>query len=192
MTKISNTTILSMAADLYAKQGMENFSMRKLASDLGVAHSVVYHYYQDEESLLRAMYDWVNTELGIRRKALPAAKSADAMLKQRIAFQIDNTELIVTVLKYYLAHRHLFKPHEGGFVPDKSTLHIEEVLEFGLRKKEFTVVDLKDDAKVITHAINGFLLEYYPHKPEGKEKIALIRRIHSFLLRALKGGEKHE
>jgi hypothetical protein len=112
------------------------------------------------------------------------------MLKQRIEFQIDNQEAIVAVLKYYLAYRKKFKKFKNGFVPDKSALHIEEVLKYGLVTKEFIVDNLEDDAKVITHAINGFLLEYYPHVPKGKEKDELVCRIYQFLIRALKGGEK--
>ena len=83
-----------------------------------------------------------------------------------------------------------FKKYKNGYVPDKSALHIEEVLRFGIQTGEFTLKNLEDDAKVMTHAINGFLLEYYPHSPTGKEKKDLINRIYSFLIRALKGGEK--
>ena len=58
-----------------------------------------------------------------------------------------------------------------------------------METKEFTITHLDDDAKVITHAINGFLLEYYPYMPERKEKKELIDRIYRFLIRALKGGD---
>lgn len=111
------------------------------------------------------------------------------MLRQRIEFQIDNQETIVAVLKYYLAYRSRFKKFKNGFVPDKSALHIEEVLRYGMERNEFSITDIEDDAKVITHAINGFLLEYYPYTPKGIEKKELIDRIYLFLIRALKGGE---
>ncbi len=113
------------------------------------------------------------------------------MLKSRIGFQIDNAQSIVAILKYYLSHRPSFRKNKQGFVPDKSTLHIEEVLRYGIRTGEFHISDLQNDAKVMTHAINGFLLEYYPHSPKGREKEALIDRIYTFLVRALKGGEKN-
>jgi hypothetical protein len=132
----------------------------------------------------------LNGTLGKKRADLPMVPTASAMLKQRIEFQIDNQEAIVAVLKYYLAYRKKFKKFKNGFVPDKSALHIEEVLEFGRKTNEFYVKNLEDDAKVIAHAINGFLLEYYPYLPKGEEKKELIGRIFSFLMRALKGGEK--
>jgi hypothetical protein len=112
------------------------------------------------------------------------------MLKQRIGFQIDNQEEVVAVLKYYLAYRNNFKKFKNGYVPDKSALHIEEVLREGVSRNEFIIKNLEDDAKVITHAINGFLLEYYPHTPKGAERQQLINRIFNFLIRGLKGGDK--
>ena len=136
------------------------------------------------------MYDLNNKSLGQKRTKLSQPKTASEMLKQRIEFQLDNSEEIVAVLKYYLAYRKNFEKFKNGFVPDKSALHIEEVLRFGVETKEFKIKNIEDDAKVITHAINGFLLEYYPYKPKGKEKDELIERIYSFLIRALKGGEK--
>lgn len=190
MSKINSTIILEKAASLYARQGFEPFSIRTLASYIPITPSVIYHYFQDEETLLRAMYEFMNHELGEKRKQEVQPKTAKDMLKKRIEFQLDNSEYIVAVLKYYLSHRLEFKKNSQGFVPDKSALHIEEVLEYGIQTGEFFITNLKDDAKVITHAINGFLLEYYPHAPTGKEKKELINRIYSFIVRALKGGEE--
>ncbi len=189
MTKTNAATIIEKAAGIFARAGIENFSIRKLAKEIPISPSVIYHYFSDEQSLLNAMFDYLNTELGKKRVLLPNVKTASAMLKQRIEFQLDNQEAIVAVLKYYLAFRKTFPKFKNGFVPDKSALHIEEVLKFGMQTNEFHIVNLEDDAKVITHAINGFLLEYFPYTPEGKEKKQLIQRIYSFLIRALKGGE---
>jgi AcrR family transcriptional regulator len=190
MAKVNQGIILGKATELYAKFGFEEFSIRKLAEKIPISHSVIYHYFSDEEVLLKSMFDSLNHQLGKKRAGLPQSKSAWARLKQRIEFQVDNAEPIVAVLKYYLTHRPSFKKNARGFVPDRSALHIEEVLEYGIKTGEFSVSDLKDEAKVITHAINGFLLEYYPHKPQGKEKQELIDRIFRFLKKSLKGGEK--
>lgn len=185
MTKLSTELILEIAGRLYARNGEDNFTVRKLAKELKISPSVVYYYFKDESVLLRAMFDYLNHELGLRRAALPRMKSAKRMLQQRIEFQIDNQQAIVAVLKYYLSFRSTFPRFKNGFVPDKSALHIEEVLRFGIETGEFRVVNLEDDAKVITHAINGFLLEYFPHTPHAREKKELVSRIYSFLLRAL-------
>jgi AcrR family transcriptional regulator len=190
MKQDTKQLILIKASHNFALNGYEEFSIRTLAKEVPIAPSVIYHYFSDKDELLKEMYLGLNKELGEKRTALPNLKTASEMLKQRIEFQIDNSEEIVAVLKYYLAYRKDFKKNKNGYVPNKSALHIEEVLKFGIETKEFKINNLEDDAKVITHAINGFLLEYYPHKPIGIEKKELINRIYSFLIRALKGGEK--
>lgn len=186
----TKTQILEHATRLFADVGYDKFTIRLLAKDIPLAPSVLYHYFTDKDELLRSMYEYINRDLGEKRRHLPTPKTAAEMLKNRIEFQIDNQEQIVAVLKYFLAYRKNFKRFKDGFVPDKSSLHIEEVLRYGVEKNEFVVRDIEDDAKVITHAINGFLLEFYPHTPKGKEKEKLVEKIHTFILRALKGGEK--
>jgi AcrR family transcriptional regulator len=187
--KNTKDIIISKTSQMFAATGSLDFSIRNLAKQVPITPSVIYHYFKNEEDLLFAMYLSLNKGLGEKRAMLPKTKTASEMLKQRIRFQIDNQEDIVAVLKYYFSHRNNFKKFKNGFVPDKSALHIEEVLRFGLETKEFKVTNLEDDSKVIAHAINGFLLEYYPFKPVGKEKDELIERIYNFLIRALKGGE---
>jgi AcrR family transcriptional regulator len=189
MKQDTKQIILKKAVHTFAQNGYEGFSIRILAEQIPIAPSVVYHHFKDKDALLKEMFDQLNKNLGSKRSKLPNVTTASAMLRQRIEFQIDNQESIVAVLKYYLAYRDTFKRFKNGFVPDKSALHIEEVLQYGLETKEFFVENLEDDAKVITHAINGFLLEYYPHIPKGKEKKELVDRIFNFLIRALKGGE---
>jgi AcrR family transcriptional regulator len=177
--------IINQAEKLFALQGYEGVSMRELAKQCNIAPSVLYYYFADKDVLLKAMFDSINTELGKQRALLPQLKSAQEMLLQRVIFQLDNAEKVTAVLKYYLSYRQVFKKLKLGFVPEKAYLHIEEVLEYGLKTKEFAVKDVVEDAKVITHAINGFILEYYPKTPTGAEKIKLAKSITSFLLRAL-------
>lgn len=186
MENLTKQLIIKKAAGLFASGGYDGFNIRTLAERIPVAPSVVYHHFKDKDALLKEMFDSLNRELGRKRAKLPTPDSASEMLKQRIEFQINNQESIVAVLKYYLAYRKMFKRFKTGFVPDKSALHIEEVLKFGMETGEFTVINLEDDSKVIAHAINGFLLEYYPYLPKTQEKKELVDRIFNFLIRALK------
>jgi AcrR family transcriptional regulator len=189
MSKITNTIILEKASEIFAYGGLGEFRIRLLAKKLGVVPSVIYHHFTNEEVLLKNMFDYLNSELGRKRSQLISLNNTSDMLKQRIEFQLDNATAIVAVLKYYLAFRKTFPKRKDGFVPDKSALHMEEVLRFAKSKGDYKRSTLKDDAKVMTHAVNGFLLEYYPHVLVRKEKTALIQKIHNFLFRALKGGE---
>jgi AcrR family transcriptional regulator len=180
--------ILHETKRLFAKDGVEGVSIRAVAENTKIVPSVIYHYFKDKDTLLRTMFDSINTDLGIKRSKLPVTDTSGQMLRQRIIFQLDNAESIVAVLKYYLAYRTTFPKFQKGFVPDKSSLHIEEVLERGVESGEFVGVSIQEDAKVITHAINGFLMEYFPYQPKGKEKKELIDMIYSFLIRSLTKG----
>ena len=75
-------------------------------------------------------------------------------------------------------------------LPPKAYLHMQEVLEKGIESGEFYVIDMVADAQVMTHAVNGFLLEYYPEEIADKEKDQLVQKLHQFLIRGLKGGER--
>lgn len=177
---------MKKALQLFAREGYEGVSMRILAEQVPIAPSVLYHHFKDKDALLKELFDTVNTQLGVERAKLPEVKTAADMLRQRIEFQIDHAEEIVAVLKYYLTYRDSFAENTLGFIPEKGYLHILEVLDYGAETGEFVIHNREEDAKVITHAINGFLLEYYPHKPEARQKADLVEIIYQFIIRALK------
>lgn len=191
MSKDRKQEIINKTIHLFALQGYEGVSMRNLADEVGIASSVLYHYFSDKNVLLKEVFDETNINLGKYRATLPVLDKASDMLKQRIIFQLDHAEEIVFVLKYFLHERRNLPKFKSGYVPEKTTRHIEEVLELGQKTGEFQIKDTALDAKVITHAINGFILEYYPAKLEENEKEEIATMIHTFLMNALtKGGEK--
>jgi len=185
MSKVSSELILEAAGTLFADHGFVNFSVRAVAKKLRITPSLIYYYFKNQDELLVSMFRHLNRKLGEKRAQLPLPPTAKEMLKQRIAFQIDNQSDIVAVLKYYQSYRPNFKKFKDGFLPDKSALHIEEVLEYGKKTGDFKVTNIQNDSKVITHAINGYLLEFHPHKPSLSEKKQLIESIYSFIVRAL-------
>ncbi len=178
--------IIKNAREIFANEGYKALGLREVAKRSHIATSVLYYYFTGKDSLLKEVFDRTNTALGILRKKLPKTKNASEMLKQRIAFQLDHSEMIIAVLKYYLKYRKTFIKQHRGFVPEKAYLHILEVLERGIKDKEFNITDINSDAKVITHAINGFVLEYHPVIPKGKEKQKLINQIYGFIIKALR------
>lgn len=191
MSILVKNKILKKAAKMVAVRGVDGISMRTLAIETGIAVSVLYHYFKNKDDLLYQMFKHTGKELGSSRSKLPPVKNSASMLKQRIKFQLDNAEDIVAILKYYFAYRSDFSKAESGFIPDRAYTHIVEVLECGVRTKEFKVQNIIQEAKIITHAINGFVLEYFPAKLSGKEKIILINSISEFLLKALNFQEKN-
>ncbi|NCU40502.1 TetR/AcrR family transcriptional regulator [Candidatus Saccharibacteria bacterium] len=191
MTVNTKLTILKISKELFAKNGYEGFSMRILAKESGVGLSSIYHFFSDKDEILKEVFDITNKELGIARVKLPKTNSAEAMLLDRIKFQFQHIEDVVFVLKYYLHFRPEFLKLESGYLPSKGYLHIEEVLEVGVKTHEFNIQpsEIYKEAKVIAHAINGFLLEYYPETPNKDELADVIASIHDFLMRSLTNKE---
>lgn len=191
MTKATRETILQTSKRLFAKNGYEGFSMRTLAAESGVGLSSIYHFFTDKDVLLEEIFHATNTYLGIERAKLPLRQSAAEMLYDRIVFQFRHIENVVFVLKYYLHFRAKFRKLDSGYIPAKAYLHIEEVLRAGILSGEFAIPPeaLEQEAKVVAHAINGFLLEYYPATPKAKELQAVARPIHAFILRSLTNKE---
>lgn len=159
--------------------------MRLVAKHIPIAQSVIYHYYKNKDELLAAMYHRANKTLGEARAALPETNTAKEHLAQIIAFQFDYMEEITAVLKYYLYNRDLFAKTGSGTLPEKATLHIEEVLDHGVKTGEFVVTNKHDQAKVIAHSINGYLLEYFPHLPSQDQRKEITNTLVSFCTKAL-------
>lgn len=190
MTRNSKVLVEQTAFEIFAKGGYEALSMRELSKQSGVTLSSIYHYFADKDILLKTLFDKTNTELGQKRALLPRRRNAHAMLKDRIAFQFEHIASVVFVLKYYLHFRPEFLRLDSGYVPAKAYLHIDEVITVGLQTGEYNSKDPVTDAKIMAHAINGFLLEYYPDPPTGRELAKLVTEITDFLQRAMiaKGG----
>lgn len=189
MKKVKTDELISVAAKrLFAKRGYDGVSMRILAKESGVGLSSIYHFFADKDILLKTIYDKTNRELGIERDKLPAQETMQQMLEQLIEFQFDHIEDVVYVLKYYLTYREHFASLPTKVLPAKSVLHVEEVLRYGITNGELQMEDSEIIAKarVITHTINGYLLEYYPYVPEGNERKQVVSDIVSFTMAALK------
>ncbi len=191
MAAQTRVTILNTAKRLMALHGYEGLSMRILATECQTGLSSIYHFFSDKDAVLKELFEATNTRLGIIRAGLPVQNNASAMLEQRIRFQFEHIEDVVFVLKYYLHFRPEFLRLDSGYIPSKAYLHIEEVLEFGVQNGEFSIPtdQTAPQSKVITHAINGFLLEYYPDCPKGEALDNVVQTIHAFLLRSLTNKE---
>ncbi|MFA9289200.1 MAG: TetR/AcrR family transcriptional regulator [Weeksellaceae bacterium] len=175
--------ILKKSKELFTQKG-DMLSMRTLAHACKIQPSVLYYHFKNKEDLLRTAFDRTCKKLGELRKELPDLTDPIMMLRQRIEFQFDNAGDIMFVLKYYVEYRADFKKHALGFIPN-SHVHIREVLEEGVKQKVFKIKNIDHDALVIAHAINGFVMEYYPQVPKGKSRVELVDMIQSFIIRAI-------
>lgn len=186
MTKDTKQDIFDAAKELFAKRGYDGVSMRKLAKQANISLSATYHYYSDKDVMLQEIFDATNTQLGKDRAKLKVRQTMSEALQDRLEFQFAHMGEIAFVLKYYLHNRDQFEQNESGFVPEKTSLHIEEVLLLGRELGELREdIDIRREAKVITHAINGFVLEIYPAILSPKDTVKIIQDLHSFIMRSI-------
>jgi AcrR family transcriptional regulator len=183
----TESKILTSARQLFARRDYEGLSMRHLSAESGVSLSSIYHFFEDKDYLLKAVYLQTNRQLGEARKALQQKPTAEQMLEQILDFQFEHIEEVVFVIKYYMHYRDDFAALPTKTLPPKAALHIEEILQKGNETGEFTIEpkDIPMRAKIVAHTINGFLLEYYPAVPKGKDRQTVIREITDFAMRAL-------
>ena len=177
--------IILVCRRLFAEQGYSGFSMRIFAQTIGSSLSALYYYYPSKDELLKDMFNTINTNLGVTRSQIAPSVSMNDMLQKRIRFQFEHAEEVVAVLKYYMHFRTSFPKSEYGYLPEKAHLHIEEVLRFGIEIREIAPLNVPRQSRIITHMINGFVLEYFPITPTPGELDQLTHDITKFTMRSL-------
>lgn len=189
--KQTEEMIRTIALRIFAAKGYDGLSMRTLAAASGVGLSSIYHFFADKDVLLKDIFDRTNTQLGKERLRLKPRATARQMLKDRIRFQFMHMEEVVFVLKYYLHFRDEFAARPEKILPAKAYLHVEEVLHKGISTGEFIIpaARIESLAKIITHSINGFLLEYYPQELRKSEMTRLVNELTDFTMRSLTNKE---
>ena len=93
----SRSKILACACDLYLREGIEGFSMRKLARELGVTAPSLYRHYDSKESLLIAVVEEAHRLFAQRLyRALRARTPHERMHRagaEYIEFALNNPHL---------------------------------------------------------------------------------------------------
>lgn len=93
------TTLLDAATTIIREKGIDELSLRKLATHVGVSRTAPYHHFKDKNELLCAI-----AEEGFKQRHLDATKSFDddtlsmtdkfrAYIHQYVKFAITNPEL---------------------------------------------------------------------------------------------------
>lgn len=177
--------IIHKTIPLLARHGYAGTTMRTVAEAAAIKQSVVYYHFSDKAALLRAVRQYLNRHLDEGLHALPSVQTTAALLRQRLAFQIAERESVVCLLQYFMAVKQDFPMQADGYVPERAYLHMREIIDAGIREGCYRSDDPAFDAKILTHLINGFLLEYYPHEMTRGEEVALTERLAIFIERSL-------
>ena len=187
MSHDTKNIIISQVLGLMATTDPRAISMRKVADLVGVQQSVIYHHFHSKEELIAQAFQTAYQQLQQAYVELPAESDVHALLSQRIKYQLDNGHAIIPMLRYFMAFKQDKQGQPGGYIPQRAYAHIKEVIDLGVKQGVYASADSDADARVIVHAINGFVMEYYPDT--GSHRDELIRMIQNFIERSLtKGG----
>lgn len=189
MSEDTRTKLINSTLDLMRSTDPNHISVRQVAGRTGIRQSVIYHYFPAKHQLLHAAFLAAQRDIRQALEDLPPMHgNAQRLMRQRIEYQLDNAHLIVPMLRYFMAFKHLQPDKPGGFIPAQAYRHIKEAIDEGVKQGMYATKASEQDAKVIVHAINGFVLEYHPINPVYKEN--LINVIQQFVERALIGNER--
>lgn len=190
MSEETRTRLIKETLRLMAVVGPDEISMRRVAQESNIQQSVIYYYFPDKDSLLAAAFGSAQKQIRAALMGLRQLQDPREMLQQRINYHFTHGHLIVPMLRYFMAVK-LSKPGvPGAFIPEAAYRHIQEPIELGNKTGVFSSPDPAADARIITHAINGLILEHYPDKLTPKTRRELEQNMYLFIERALtaKGG----
>lgn len=184
--------IIQNAKEMFVTVDETSFTMRTLADRLEISQSTIYHYFVSKDKLLESVFSNSKNSLKKQRESLTNTNSLYEAIYQRVEHQFKNAIDVIFILKYYLHYRDDFKENSMGYIPKQAYQHIQEILD--LHQQEISPeLNIEEQSKIITHAINGFILEYYPHLPDANKRDEIINSISKFVYRSLtlRGGEMH-
>ena len=106
--------ILAAAQRLFAEQGISAVSVRDVASEAGVTHGLIHHYFGTKEQLAAAAI----------RAAVSA--SAEVLVANPVDTDLASLDVMRRVLRYFLTDGKggallLARAELGGFEPEKPT-----------------------------------------------------------------------
>ncbi len=114
--------LLDASFRMFAEQGYDASTMRRLAAAAGVSTGALYHYFPDKPSILAAMFELLTRrDIARIQNRLPVDAAVPARIAALFAFLRENTEYLRALLSLALeVHR-----HEPG---DTSRVHVQGAL----------------------------------------------------------------
>lgn len=170
-------TILSVAKNLFVKQGYTATSMREVAEAAGIGKATIYHHFPDKQAILMTLVEGIiarmRGSLGkIEAETGPRERFEVAAIES-MRFLFDAADLM------QIARREVPGAREqlvGNFVVFFSEYHklLKEALVKGMKMKLFRPLDPDDAALVFMTMVQGnFALVYLTgQRSESPEKAA--------------------
>jgi AcrR family transcriptional regulator len=187
--------ILDAARELFAKEGYENVSMRKIARKIDYSATTIYLYFKDKDELFGSICEETFTKLVKRFEDIVA--SADDPLEQLRRAGRAYIEFGLSHPNHYKVtfmgcgqpgHIEDEKLDFHGSIGEKCFLHLRTIVENCVRQGKIRPVDVDATSQALWAAAHGItsLLISDPHFPwVSKER--LIEHVVDVMTKGLRG-----
>lgn len=164
MVSKTRERFIEVARQLFARKGVENTTMNDIASASSKGRRTIYTYFKSKTEIFNAVIE-TETEKILSRLRVILAKpiSPEEKMREYIAERFDAMKDIVgrngslragffrDVRKVQRAQR---------MISAKETALLGEILEEGVRDHSFAVTDVRKEAIIIIHSIQGLVVAY--------------------------------
>jgi len=154
--------ILNAARELFAREGYENVSMRKIAEKIDYSPTTIYLYFEDKDELLHSICEQTFTEL-VKTLENIVASTSDPIEQLR---QVGRA-----YIEFGLSHPNHYKvtfmragqpgPIEGpkfdyqGSMGEKCFLHLRSIVERCVQQGKIRPVDLDAASQALWAVVHG-------------------------------------
>jgi AcrR family transcriptional regulator len=187
--------ILDAARELFAKEGYQNVSMRKIAEKIDYSPTTIYLYFEDKNELLSSICEETFTKL-VKEFEDIVASTDDPIeqLKRAGRAYIDfglshpNHYTVTFMGAGHPGHTEEHKFDFQGSMGERCFMHLRSIVERCVRQGKFRPLDLDATSQALWAVVHGItsLLITHPLFP-WVDKNLLINQVIDVMAEGLKG-----
>ncbi|MCH5218026.1 MAG: TetR family transcriptional regulator [Muribaculaceae bacterium] len=164
MVSKTREKFIEVARQLFARKGVENTTMNDIASASSKGRRTIYTYFKSKTEIFNAVIDSETEKILSRlRVILSKPLSPEEKLREYVAARFDAMKDIVgrngslragffrDVRKVGRAQR---------LIAAKEVALLSDILEEGVAKGQFVVADIRKQAIIIIHAVQGLVVPF--------------------------------
>jgi TetR/AcrR family transcriptional regulator, cholesterol catabolism regulator len=168
--------ILEAAAQVFRQKGFHGASMANIAEAVNLQKASLYHHVSSKQEILFELLDRA-LELLLERISpiasldLPADERLCRMIREYLQILAENTDLSAVLL---FEHRSLEGRQHARHIPNRDKFENlwRDVLEDGVRARQFACEDVPLTARAILGILNWTITWYKPNGPLTVQQIA--------------------
>lgn len=144
--------ILDAARELFAREGVEQISMRRLAEAVGYSPGTLYLHFASKEDLLRCLVDQA---FGTLLAMLQASRASTSLATLRAGLRAYVAFGLAHPRQYQFAFVLQAPPASGAYEPHEAFQYLRQCVRDCIRSGEFRGVDPETAAQILWAGVHG-------------------------------------